>query len=136
MARPKHPHPTPAELEVLQVLWDQGPATVRQVMERLQETLKGARPRGYTTVMSLLDVMHGKGLLKRKPKGRAFVYSAKADQSKTLKQMVGDLLGRAFQGSSSALVTHLLDQASPNSEELREIRCAIEEHERSQGTKR
>ena len=53
MARPKQPHPTPAELEVLQVLWDDGPATVRQVMERLKKD----RPRGYTTVMSLLDVM-------------------------------------------------------------------------------
>ncbi len=128
MARPKQLHPTPAELQVLQVLWDEGPATVRQVMERLQKD----RQRGYTTVMSLLDVMHGKGLLKRKSQGRAFVYSAKADQSKTLKRMVGDLLSRAFQGSSSSLVSHLLDQASPDQEELQAIRSAIEEHERIQ----
>ena len=129
MARPKQPHPTPAELEVLQVLWDEGPATVRQVMN----LLKDDRPRGYTTVMSLLDVMHGKGLLKRKPEGRAFVYSAKADQSKTLKQMVGDLLSRAFQGSTSALESHLLDQAAPSEEELKEIRSAIEQHEQKLG---
>ena len=126
MARPKQPHPTPAELEVLQVLWEEGPATVREIMNRLQDE----RPRGYTSVMSLLDVMHGKGLLKRKPDGRAFVYSAKANQSKTLRKMVADLLDRAFQGSSSALVSHLLDQASPDDEELSEIRSAIEEHER------
>ena len=132
MARPKQPHPTPAELEVLQVLWDEGPATVRQVMERLNTE----RPRRYTTIMSLLDVMHGKGLLKRKSQGRAFVYSAKADQAKTLKKMVGDLLSRAFQGSSSALVTHLLDQASPSQEELQSIRAAIREHERTQGEQR
>ncbi len=127
MARPKQPHPTPAELEVLQTLWDDGPATVREVMDRLNKV----RPRGYTSVMSLLDVMHEKGFLRRKAQGRAFVYSAKADQAKTLKKMVGDLLSRAFQGSSSALVSHLLDQASPDSEELKAIRQAIEEHERT-----
>ena len=93
---------------------------------------KGAKPRGYTTVMSLMDVMHGKGLLKRKAQGRAFVYSPKADQAKTLKKMVGDLLSRAFQGSSSALVTHLLDQATPTESELDAIRSAIEQHQRNQ----
>ncbi len=129
MARPKQTHPTPAELEVLQTLWDDGPATVRQVMERLNSD----RPRGYTTVLSLMDVMHGKGLLRRKSQGRAFVYSAKADQAKTLKKMVGDLLNRAFQGSSSALVMHLLDQASPSADELQSIRAAIKDHEREQG---
>ena len=131
MARPRQPHPTPAELEVLQVLWDDGPATVREVMERLHRE----RPRGYTTVMSLLDVMHAKGLLRRKSQGRAFVYAAKVDQFQTLKRMVGDLLRRAFRGSSSALVTHLLDHASPSDEELNAIRLVIEEHERGQGSK-
>ena len=126
MARPKHPHPTPAELEVLQVFWQGGPATGREVMERLPAK---SGQRGYTTVMSLLDVMHEKGLLKRKTVGRAFVYSAKADEAKTLKRMVGDLLSRAFRGSSSALVTHLLDQATPTEDELAAIRSVIEAHE-------
>ncbi len=129
MARPKQNHPTPAELEVLQILWTDGPATVRQIMERLD----GQRPRGYTTVMSLMDVMHEKGLLKRKPHGRAFVYSAKADQTKTLKKMVGDLLRRAFEGSTTSLVTHLLDHASPDDKELQEIRKAIEAYDQDQG---
>lgn len=136
MARPKQPHPTPAELEVLQTLWDDGPATVREVMNRLQTAKKGAKTRGYTTVMSLMDVMHDKGLLKRKTQGRAFVYSPKADQTKTLKKMVGDLLNRAFQGSSSAMVMHLLDQASPSDGELDAIRSAIEAHERNQRGKK
>jgi predicted transcriptional regulator len=129
MPRPRQSHPTPAELEVLQVLWDEGPATVRQVMERLNP----ARPRGYTTVMSLLDVMHDKGLLKRKSEGRAFVYAPKVDQNKTLGRMVQDLLSRAFQGSSSTLVSHLLDQTSPDPDELKAIRAAITEHERRKG---
>lgn len=131
MARPKQTNPTPAELEVLQVLWNEGPATGREVMERLEVLVRGKK-RGYTTVMSLLDVMHAKGLLKRKTEGRAFVYSAKADEAKTLKKMVGDLLSRAFRGSSSQLVAHLLDQATPGEDELIAIRSAIEEHERKQ----
>ena len=66
MPRPKYEHPTPAELEVLKILWDQGPSTVRQVME----VLNRQRRRAYTSVMSLLGVMTDKGLLKRGSRGR------------------------------------------------------------------
>jgi predicted transcriptional regulator len=126
MPRPKDPNPTPAELEVLQILWQQGPSTVRQVMEQL-----GAqRPRGYTTVMSLMEVMYDKGMLSRKQQGRAYVYAPRKKQAETLGKMLHDLLRRAYQGSSSALVSHLLDQASPDAAELREIRRMIENHER------
>ena len=125
MARPKHQHPTPAELEVLNILWDQGPSTVRDVMECLNPN----RPRGYTTVMSLLNVMFEKGLLTRKQEGRAFRYAARVQREKTLRRMVGDLLGRAFNGSSSTLITHLLEQASPDDKELAAIRSAIESYE-------
>ena len=124
MARPKHEHPPPAELEVLQILWDQGPATVRDVMERLEPS----RSRAYTSVMSLLNVMTDKGLVTRKPQGRAFIYAAKAPRGKTLGRMVRDLLGRAFQGSTAALVAHLLEQARPSSDELNEIRKTIESY--------
>ena len=72
MARPKHDNPTPAELEILNLLWSEGPLTVRQVMDRLNRR----RPRAYTSVMSLLNVMTDKGILARKPEGRAFLYSA------------------------------------------------------------
>ena len=126
MARPKSLHPTPAELEVLNILWEHGPATVREVMGQLK-----SRNRGYTTVMSLLQVMHEKSLLTRKPEGRAFRYTAKSPKEKTLRRMLGDLLGRAFAGSSSALVVHLLQQANPDDEELAEIRAAIEAFEDS-----
>ena len=126
MPRPKTPHPTPAELEVLKILWDDGPATVRDVMEKLNPN----RPRGYTSVMSLLNVMHEKKLLHRKPHGRAFIYSPAADQSKTLGKMVGDILSRAFDGSSSLLVSHLLEQAGPSDDELASIRSAIKEYEK------
>jgi predicted transcriptional regulator len=75
--------------------------------------------------MSLMSVMAGKGLLNQKPKGKAFVYSAKVSRDKTQTRMLGDLLNRAFGGSASALVTHLLQQAKPNSEELEEIHNTI-----------
>lgn len=124
MARPKHAHPTPAELELLNILWEHGPATVREVMERM------AKPRGYTTVMSLMQVMYEKKLLTRKQEGRAFRYAPKAPQERTLGKMLGDLLGRAFDGSSSTLVQHLLQHSAPDEEELAAIRSAIESYEK------
>jgi BlaI family transcriptional regulator, penicillinase repressor len=129
MARPKEEQPTAGELEVLKVLWDRGPGTVRDVMDVLNES----RPRAYTSVMSLLNVMTEKGLLVREPQGRAFIYRPKTDRGRTLKRMVGDLLGRAFEGQASQLVAHLLDQSKPTSAELNEIRQAIEEYQKGRG---
>ena len=80
--------------------------------------------------MSLLNVMYDKKLLLRKPHGRAFIYSARVDETKTLKKMVGDILSRAFDGSSCLLISHLLEQASPSDDELKAIRSAISEYER------
>ena len=123
MARPRHKNPTPAELAVLQIIWEHGQCTVREVMN----LLRPKRPRAYTSVMSLMNVMAEKGLLNQKPKGRAFVYSAKISRDKTQSSMVSDLLNRAFDGSASALVAHLLQQAEPNNEELDEIRKTVTE---------
>jgi BlaI family transcriptional regulator, penicillinase repressor len=125
VARPKHENPTPAELEILQLLWNEGPQTVRQVMERLNRN----RPRAYTSVMSLLNVMTEKGMLARQPERRAFVYSAALEREQTLGEMVADLLGRAFGGSATALVTQLLAQANPDEHELSEIRRTIREYQ-------
>jgi BlaI family penicillinase repressor len=121
MARPRHKNPTPAELEVLQIIWEHEPCTVREVMDFLEPK----RPRAYTSVMSLMNVMAEKGFLNQKPKGRAFIYSAKVSRDKTQSNLVSDLLHRAFDGSANALVAHLLAQAEPNSEELGEIHKTI-----------
>jgi BlaI family transcriptional regulator, penicillinase repressor len=125
MARPKEEQPTAGELEVLKVLWDRGPSTVREVLE----VLEGQRPRAYTSVMSLLNVMTDKGLVIRVPQGRAFVYRPKVERERTLRRMVGDLLGRAFEGSAHELVAHLLDQTKPSAAELDEIRRTIAEYQ-------
>jgi BlaI family penicillinase repressor len=79
--------------------------------------------------MSVLNIMADKGQAIRKPQGRAFIYSAKRPREKTLGKMVSSLLGRAFEGSASSLVSQLLDQSKPTSEELDKIRKAIEEYE-------
>ena len=122
MPRPRSEHPTPGELEVLQVLWRRGPCTVRQVMHELD----GVRPRAYTSVMSLLNVMVDKKLLRRKPHGRAFVYSARVQEKPTLRRMVADLLNRAFRGSAEQLVAHVLEQTELSPEELGELRRLID----------
>lgn len=129
MARPRQENPTPAELEVLRVIWQRGPSTVREVMRELNRD----RPRAYTSVMSLMTVMAEKRLLTQKPKGRAFVYSAKVSQAGTRSEIVKDLLSRVFDGSASALVTHLLEEAKCDSEELDEIRRTISEFGRKKG---
>ena len=130
MARPRHNNPTPAELEVLQIMWEHGSCTVREVMN----LLKPKRPRAYTSVMSLMNVMAEKGLLNQEPKGRAFVYSAKVTRDETQSSMLSDLLNRAFDGSANALVAHLLAQAEPNSEELDEINKTITKFTRKEGS--
>ena len=128
MSRPTYDQPTPGELEVLKVLWDRGPATVREVME----VLNRERERAYTSVMSLMNVMTDKGLLQREPQGRAFIYQAAVPREETLGQVVGDLLGRVFEGSASSLVAHLLEQSQISDEELAAIRRTIREHQQQQ----
>ena len=129
MARPRHQHPTPGELEILQVLWQRGPCTVREVMKVLNPT----RRRAYTTVMSLMNVMFEKSLVKREPRGRAFVYRPRVTRKKTLSAMVRDLLGRAFDGSATAMVAHLLEQANLSEDELDEIHKTIDAYGRRRG---
>ncbi len=122
MSRHRQATPTEVELEILQVLWEAQPATVREVTEALNRQ----RPRAYTSILSMLNVMHEKGLVVREVQGRAHLYRAKKSREKTLGGVVKDLLGRAFQGSSTSLITQVLEQSKPSAEELREIRQVIE----------
>ena len=121
MARPRQNNPTPAELEILQMIWEHGPCTVRDVMNLLSPE----RQRAYTSIMSLMNVMTEKGFLESEPQGRAFIYSAKISQKKAQTGMLKDLLSRAFDNSASTLMVHLLEQS--NSEELDEIQKKIKE---------
>lgn len=126
MPRPKHEHPTPGELEALKILWEHGPLSPREVMDLLNED---GKDRAYTSVASLLNVMLDKGLVSRKSQGRAFVYAARAKRDSTLKELVDDLVGRAFEGSAASLVAHLLDTRKVSRQELDEIRKTIKKLE-------
>jgi BlaI family penicillinase repressor len=122
------PRPTQSELEILTVLWDSGPATVREV----QQTLDARRPTGYTTVLKLLQIMTEKGLVRRDERERAHRYAPKLPREMTEQQMVGDLLDRAFGGSSSRLVMRALSSRRASPEELDSIRELLKEIEKEE----
>jgi predicted transcriptional regulator len=114
--------PTAAELEILTVLWNRGPSTVRQVAEVLGRT--GA----YTTVLKLLQIMTDKQLVTRRESGRLHVYTAASSRDRTQRQLVRDLLRRAFDGSAAQLVLRALSTGKATPEELDEIRTLLDTH--------
>jgi BlaI family transcriptional regulator, penicillinase repressor len=133
MARPRHEQPTPAELEILKVLWDRdGLSSVRDVLEIVNQDAEP--PRAYTSVMSLLNVMTDKGLLRRSPHGRAFLYEPVAPREHTLRSLLGETLKRVYDGSASLLVAHLLDQSHPSLDELDQIRSLLNDYENRRPT--
>ena len=117
--------PTPAELEILGVLWDRGASTVRDV----QETLSEQRPTGYTTVLKMLQIMTDKGLVSRDESTRAHVYSARLPADHTQRQLVHDLLDRAFGGKAMKLVMHALSAKKASAREIADIRRLLDEME-------
>jgi predicted transcriptional regulator len=119
--------PTSAELEILDVLWERGTATVREIFEVLSARSK---PTGYTTVLKLLQIMDAKGLVERDKQLKAHVYRARASQDETQKNLVSDLLEKAFRGSALKLVQHVLETKPASAEELTEIRKLIAEAEK------
>jgi predicted transcriptional regulator len=129
MSRSSLPRPTDAELEILRVLWQRGPSTVREVQETLNE-LKSA---GYTTVLKMLQIMTEKGLVRRDEQQRAHVYEARFAQEQTQRQMVSDLIERVFDGSASNLLMHALaTNKRTSSAELSKIRQLLDEFEQDQ----
>ena len=115
--------PTNAELEILRVLWQRGPSTVRDV----HESLEHARPVGYTTVLKLLQIMVEKGLVRRNESARSHVYVAAASQGATQRRMVADLVRRVFGGSTLGLVLYALESTPATAPELDQIRRLLDE---------
>lgn len=113
------PWPTAAELDILRVLWERGPVTVREV----HEALYGDDGTSYTTSLKLLQIMHAKGLVERDDSQRAHVYRAGINRRHTQKRYLADMARRLFNGSTSQMVLHALG-SHPNAsrEELEEIR--------------
>jgi BlaI family transcriptional regulator, penicillinase repressor len=117
------PKPTEAELSILRVLWSRGPSTVREVHEEIQRN----RPTGYTTVLKLLQIMTEKGLVTRDERTRSHVYRARWSEDTTQRQLVTDLLDRAFGGSAARLVMQALAVSPASPDELKEIRRLLDE---------
>ena len=128
----KLPRPTEAELEILRVLWEEGPSTVRRVNERLS----AGRDIGYTTTLKLMQIMADKGLVTRNETDRTHVYTARLSQSRTQRQLVSDLVDRAFGGSAAALVLQALSTRPASPAELEEIQRLIAEYSPSGKTAR
>ena len=118
MAPPVLPRPTDAELAILRVLWSKGPSTVRQV----HDVMATGRDLAYTTVLKLLQIMTDKGLTTRAALGLQHVYTPRRTEQDTQRQLLKDLLDRAFDGSTSQLVMQALATTAASPDELKEIR--------------
>ena len=131
MARPKsNPNPsrrrpTDAECNILSIIWDRGTATVREVYEELSQRQKV----GYTTVLKFMQIMTEKGLLERDTSVRPQVFKPAREKSEVQRDMVGDLLDRAFGGSTESLVLGALSSRPSTPEEIAKIRQFLDEME-------
>jgi len=125
MSKAALPRPTEAELSILRVLWRRGPSTVRAVQGELGvET-------GYTTVLKFMQIMTDKGLVERDDRERTHVYTPALTEEQTQRQLVGDLVERAFGGSAQKLVMQALSTRKAAPSELAEIRKLLDEMERN-----
>lgn len=116
------PKPTDAELEILTVLWDNGPSTVRQV----HDFLDSDPPRAYTTVLKLLQIMSEKGLVRRDENQRAHIYEAALTKDEARGTLLGHLMDRAFDRSAGKLIMQALSTRGASAEELAEIRRMLD----------
>ena len=119
----KKPKPSAVELQVLRVLWQAGPSSVRTVREKLRD----GKERAYTTVLTVMQVMEKKGLLTHTRRGLAHIYSPTVTERDVTGNILRDLLRNVF-GSPAAVVQNLLSEARISDEEAREIKTMIEAH--------
>lgn len=126
MSRPTANRPTDGELAILNVLWERGPSTVRQV----QEALSAQRDTAYTTALKMLQIMTEKGLVTRDERKRTHVYFPATEQEDTQGDLARDLAERAFGGSAAQLAMRALSQEPASAEELAQIRELLDNLER------
>jgi predicted transcriptional regulator len=121
----KQNRPTKLELTILRVLWEKGPGSVREIQARLSET----KETGYTTALKMLQIMTEKGLVERDATVRPQIYRAKFSQQKTQKQLLQDLIQRAFGGSVKALVMQAVSTRKSSPEDLEAIEKLLDRFE-------
>lgn len=122
MATPKYIKPTESELEILQILWKNGLATVREVHEELAKT----KDVGYTTTLKLMQIMHEKGLVKRDESMRTHIYQASVKKETTQKHLLSKMIDSLFGGSSTQLVLQALGENKANPDELAQIQALLD----------
>ena len=123
MAITKNIKPTESELEILQVLWDKGTASVREVHEELLKT----KDAGYTTTLKLMQIMHEKGLVKRDDSIKTHIYQATVSKEKTQRHLVGKMIDTLFGGSTTQLVIQALGNHKASPDELEKIQKMIDD---------
>jgi BlaI family transcriptional regulator, penicillinase repressor len=121
MSAAKYVKPTESELEILQIIWERGLATVREVHEELAKT----KDVGYTTTLKLMQIMHEKGLVKRDESMRTHVYQAAVNKEKTQKHLLSKMIDTLFGGSSTQLVLQALGEQKATPEELEQIQTLL-----------
>lgn len=122
------PRPTDTELSILRVLWQHGPGTVRETLKRFNDVYQAEA--GYTTILKMLQIMAAKGLVERDDSVRPQVYRARLAQEQTQRQLVTDLLDKAFGGSAKQLVMHALASKKASEEELSQVERLLDKLER------
>jgi predicted transcriptional regulator len=122
MATTKTIKPTESELEILQIIWKKGNASVREVHEELLAT----KDAGYTTTLKLMQIMHEKGLVKRDDSSKTHIYQALISKEKTQKHLVNKMIDTLFGGSSGELVMQALGNHKASAEELEEIQKILD----------
>lgn len=118
---------TPLELEIMQILWETGQSNVQVVQHKLKREL------AYTSVQTMLNILHRKGKVKRILKDRAYFYSATVSERKIIKQSLGDMINRLFGGSAESLVMSLVETKQLTPEKLAELHNLIGEKEKEDG---
>ncbi|MHA6249484.1 BlaI/MecI/CopY family transcriptional regulator [Pontibacter sp. CAU 1760] len=125
MATEQPQKPTESELEILQILWQQGPSTVRLVHEELAKT----KDVGYTTTLKLMQIMSEKGMLDADKSSRSHIYRPLLEEEHTQRQLLNRFVQAAFRGSASKLVMQALGNSASSKEELDEIRNLLDKLE-------
>jgi predicted transcriptional regulator len=128
----KPPRPTEGELAILQVLWREGPLSVRDIQRVMNQT----KATGYTTVLKLIQIMTEKGLVARDETVRPQIYRAKYSQQHTQRRLVGELMARAFGGSVKSLVLQALAEKRSSAEDLKAMEELLDRLEAGKGAKK
>ena len=128
----KQNKPTESEMEILKVLWEKGPSTVREV----HDILSKKKEAGYTTTLKLMQIMNEKGLLIRNDESKSHIYSAVVKKQSIQKEVVGKLIDGLFKGSSANLIMHALGNHRASEEEIREIKKYLDEIENRNNSKK